>query len=43
VCSAVCQELYPAKNNFGRENVKFRMLYQPLSSMNPDPGKEFES
>jgi len=38
--SAVRQELYHSKTNFGKEKVKFWMLYQALTTMNLYPGKE---
>ena len=38
--AAVRQDLYPSKNNFGKEKVKFWMLYQRLTTIDPGPGKE---
>jgi hypothetical protein len=32
--------LPPAKNESGKETVKFRMLYQALTKVGPLPGKE---
>jgi hypothetical protein len=34
------QELYPEKLFFGKEKVKFWMLYQPLTTIHPLLGKE---
>ena len=34
------QELYPEKLFFGKEKVKFWMLYQALTKVDPLPGKE---
>jgi hypothetical protein len=44
-CAAPSVRIFTIKKNhdFGQETVKFWMLYQPLTSIGPAPGKEKEN